>query len=85
MTDATALTTTTKYLAANLRALRRERGLTQVDLAAAAGITGNHYQLLEAGRSPSGGPANPRLGTLLALAAVHRVLVTDLLTPPPTH
>lgn len=81
MSDTTALSAMAHDLAANLRALRSARALTQSDIAAAAGITQNHYYLLEAGRSAVGGPANPRLSTLIALADAHQVAVTDLLSP----
>ena len=81
--DVAALTDAATRLSENLRSLRTARGLTQGDVAAAAGINRNHYQLLESGRSPSGGPANPRLSTLLALAEAHGVAVTRLLSPPP--
>lgn len=64
---------TVQVLATNLRALRLARELTKADVAAAARIIRNHYQSRESARLPVGGPANPRLSTLLALAAVHDV------------
>lgn len=69
----------------NLAILRRARSLSQADLGEAAGISRNHYQLLESGVSASGGAANPRLSTLSALAKTLKVDVTTLLQPPSAH
>lgn len=66
-------------LARRLRALRTQRGLSQAGAAAAAGLDRNNYQLLESAQSSSGGPANPRLSTLVALAEAYGVSVADLL------
>ncbi len=59
-----------------LHARRRELGLSQGKVAAAAGMDKRHYQELEHGFSNSrtGSPANPRLVTLLCLA---RALALD--------
>lgn len=59
-------------LGRRLAVLREERGLTQEALADAAGITRNHYQLLENGISNrrTRTPANPRFSTLVALSKV---------------
>ena len=70
------------HLALNLVALRTARGLTQDDLASRAGLSRSHYRLLEAGRSSNGQPANPRLGTLEALATSLGVGFEDLLLEP---
>ncbi|TNU73631.1 helix-turn-helix transcriptional regulator [Miniimonas arenae] len=63
-----------------LARLRTERGLTQEQVAAAAGINRNHYQLLESGLSDraKNTPANPRLSTLVALSDVLRTTVPEL-------
>ncbi|MFD1826099.1 MULTISPECIES: helix-turn-helix transcriptional regulator [Mumia] len=69
-----------RALAAVLRSLRAESGLSQEDVAHAAGITRNHYQLLESGLSDraKGSPANPRLSTLLDLSRVFGTPLTQL-------
>lgn len=60
--------------------LREARGLTQEVVAQAAGMSRNHYQLLEIGLSnrKTKRPANPRLSTLVALSAVLGVSVPEL-------
>lgn len=68
-------------LGASIRAHRETRGLTQEQVAYAAGITRNHYALMEAGQSSprrAGEPANPRLATLAGIAAVFDIALTDL-------
>lgn len=62
-----------------LRAHRETRGWTQAELAERAGMTRNHYQLLEAGQSAQGGPANPRLSTLCSLAIALEIEVPRLI------
>ncbi|MBB6627512.1 helix-turn-helix transcriptional regulator [Nocardioides sp. KIGAM211] len=74
-----------KAVSTNLAILRRARSLSQADLGEAAGISRNHYQLLESGAGASGGAANPRLSTLSALARTLEVDVTTLLQPPSAH
>lgn len=69
-------------LCRNLFELRRAHALTQSQLGEAAGITRNHYQLLEQGRTASGDVANPRLSTLLALGRALNVEANTLLLPP---
>jgi transcriptional regulator with XRE-family HTH domain len=63
-----------------LAELRQARGLTQETVAQAAGISRNHYQLLEYGLSQRGSrkPANPRLSTLIALSEVLGTTVPEL-------
>ena len=68
-------------LVANLRRLRARRGLTHTELGVAAGVSRNHYQLLEAGRASSGGPANPRLSTIIGLSRALEVSISELLCP----
>jgi len=61
--------------------LREERGLTQEVVAEAAGMSRNHYQLLESGISnrQTKRPANPRLSTLIALSGVFGISVPELI------
>ena len=80
-------------LARRLATLRRARGLTQEQVAEAAGVSRNHYQLLENGlvKRSDRKPANPRLSTLVALSEVLGTTVPELITamfdessePPP--
>ncbi|MDR7252757.1 transcriptional regulator with XRE-family HTH domain [Nocardioides sp. BE266] len=74
--------TAVENLCFNLSSIRKARSLTQAQLGEAAGITRNHYQLLESGRTATGDTANPRLSTLVALADVLDVELTTLLLPP---
>ena len=71
-----------EHLARNLFLLRTARAMTQDDLAAKAGVSRNHYRLLEAGRASSGQEANPRLTTVEALAKALEVGLEDLLLEP---
>ena len=57
-----------------LRRVREDRGLTQVQLAELAGITGRQVQRLESGRFTSG-------ATTATLADVLGADVRDLMTP----
>lgn len=57
-----------------LRTLRRERNLTQENLALAAGVSLRQYQYLESGES-----RNPTLDILLALAKTLEVELSDLI------
>lgn len=61
--------------------LRHASGLTQEQVAEAAGISRNHYQLLEygLGKRKDRKPANPRLSTLVALSDVLGTTVPDLI------
>ncbi|QEO10629.1 helix-turn-helix domain-containing protein [Protaetiibacter larvae] len=54
-------------------------GLTQEDLAHAAGITRSHYQQLEKGLSRPGVAANPSLRTLISLARALGVRPEELI------
>lgn len=67
-------------LADRLRELRAATGLTQEQVAHAAGLHRNHYQLLESGLSDrrKQTPANPRLSTLVALCRVYETTVPEL-------
>ena len=66
-------------LGVRLHRLRIDRGLTQERLAVAADITAYTYRKIEKGESNPGTPANPRLKTLVALAEVLDVDVSELL------
>ena len=62
-------------LAANLRRVRAARGLTQAELAEAAGLSRVGYRNLETGKSL------PRVDTLHALAGALSVPLQDLIVP----
>ncbi|WP_275295475.1 helix-turn-helix transcriptional regulator [Amycolatopsis sp. La24] len=66
-----------------LRRLREERQMSQEALAFQAGVTKNQVQLIESGRASgrkdAAGPSNPRMSTLVGLAAVLNVSVSDML------
>jgi len=66
-------------LATRLKILRNERGLSQERVAYGAGISAYTYQKFEKGESKPGTPLNPRLSTLLALAGVFEIDITELL------
>lgn len=68
-------------LGRTLTELRQKQGLTQEAVAEAAGISRNHYQLLEYGLGKRDGrrPANPRLSTLVALSQVLGTTVPKLI------
>lgn len=66
-------------LADRLRNLRNSLNLSQEAVAHAAGISVYTYQKFEKGESSPGTPMNPRLHTLLALAEVFHLSVSDLL------
>lgn len=68
-----------KRLAYRLRNLRRERGLSQEVVARRAGIALYTYQKYEKGESKPGMPMNPTYHTLLALAWVFDLDVSELL------
>lgn len=71
----------TAVLGRRLQQLREARGLTQEEVAHAAHISRNHYQLLENGWGvrKTRAPANPRLSTLVALSEVLGTTVPDLI------
>lgn len=66
-------------LSYRLRDLRRERGLSQEAVAHRAGIALYTYQKFEKGESKPGTPMNPTYHTLLSLAWVFDLPVTELL------
>ncbi|CAH0178711.1 helix-turn-helix transcriptional regulator [Microbacterium sp. Bi128] len=73
-----------RLLGANLQRARLGLALTQERVAHAAGLSTFTYQKLEKGESNPGTAANPRLQTLISLALVLEVDVSDLLPPPTT-
>ncbi len=70
MRDATTQTST---FGAALRAVREKRGLSQADLALAAGLHRTHIHLLEYGKRRA-----PRLDTVAKLAAALEISADDL-------
>lgn len=76
MSEANRATDLTRYIADQVRVLRRERGMTAEQLAASARITRTHISKLESGR-------RQRLSVdeLVALAGALRVPVMRLLPP----
>ncbi|MCX2746264.1 helix-turn-helix transcriptional regulator [Arthrobacter sp. MI7-26] len=64
-----------------LNRFRHAAGLSQETLANRVGITRNHYQLLEKGKSTPTKVANPQLRVMVALAEVLGVDLTELLPP----
>jgi transcriptional regulator with XRE-family HTH domain len=64
------------HLADNVRALREARGLTQAQVARAAGVPRPTWANLESGQ------ANPTLAVLLRVAAALQVSVEELISPP---
>jgi transcriptional regulator with XRE-family HTH domain len=66
-----------------LRRRREAHGLSQESLAFRAGVTKNQVQLIESGRSSgrkeATGPSNPRMSTLVGLAAVLETRASALL------
>ncbi|MCS4276440.1 MULTISPECIES: helix-turn-helix domain-containing protein [Mycetocola] len=71
-------------LGSSLRHLRLGRGLSQEQVAMAAGISRYTYQKFEKGESRPGTSANPSLQNVLALSQVFGVPIEELLpsTPP---
>lgn len=62
-----------KKLAMNVKALRRQRGLNQTDLAKRVGVTQAYIAMLEKGSN-----VNPTLALLTKLAKALKVSVSDL-------
>ena len=69
-------------LGVSLQRLRIERGLSQEQLAYAAGLSRYTYQKFERGQSMPGAPANPSLRNVMALAA-HRTFGGGWGSSPP--
>lgn len=68
-----------KLLGERIRRERRERGLTQEQLAAKSGVGEASIARLEAGRVESGTIQDPRLSTLVKIANALDMTVHDLL------
>lgn len=68
-----------RKLGERLRDLREEKGLTQEEIAARAGIATYTYQKYEKGESRPGEPMNPELFTLVSLSEAFEVRVSYLL------
>lgn len=60
---------------------RMARGLSQEDLALAAGVTRTHYQQIERGSWHNGSPANPSLKVLVSVALALDLAPAELLPP----
>lgn len=71
-----------RELGLKLRRARLERGLSQEQVAHAAGISAFTYQKFEKGESRPGTPMNPRMTTLIALSEVLGIPMCDLLAGP---
>ena len=67
-----------RQLGLRLQRARIAKGLSQEALAHAAGISTYTYQKFEKGESRPGTPMNPRLRTLIALAAALDMRVEEL-------
>lgn len=68
-------------LGVQLQRRRLERGLSQEQLAYAAGLSRYTYQKFEAGHSAPGTPANPSLRNVMALAQILGLKLDELLPP----
>lgn len=68
-----------RMLGENLSTARAARGLSQEQVARAAGLATFTYQKLEKGESNPGSPANPRLHTLVSLALVLNLELATML------
>lgn len=66
-------------LGQNLQRRRLQKGYSQETVAYRAGLGRYTYQKFEKGESRPGSPANPTLRTLLAVAQVLEIELTDLL------
>lgn len=75
-------TTYVAALAERLRTLRIARGLTQEEVAYAAGLSRATYQRYERPEPGAGLPANPDLRYMMAIAQVFEVSLDDLLPAP---
>lgn len=68
-----------RAIGAEMHRVRVARGFSQERVAYHAGLSRYTYQKLEKGESRPGTPANPTVQTLLAVAQVLGVALTDLL------
>lgn len=77
-----------RELGVRVHRLRVDRGLSQERLAVAAGMSAFTLRKLEAGAGNPGTAANPRLRTIVALADVLGVQISDMVpnwTPEIAH
>lgn len=65
-------------LGTNIQRLRVDQGLTQEQVAYAAGLSRYTYQKFEKGESMPGTPANPSLRNIMAIAQVLGVSLDEL-------
>ncbi len=69
-------------LGVSLQRLRVDRGLSQEQLAYAAGLSRYTYQKFEKGQSAPGAAANPSLRNVMALAQVLGIGLDELVPQP---
>lgn len=69
----------TRELGVNIQRLRDARGLSQEDVAYAAGLSRYTFQKFEKGESAPGTPANPSLHNVMAIAQALSVGLDELL------
>lgn len=72
-----------RELGARMLRARAAKKMSQEQVAHAAGLATFTYRKLEKGESNPGTAANPRLRTLVALADVLGVTLSDLIPTPP--
>lgn len=72
-----------RELGARMLRARAAKKMSQEQVAHAAGLATFTYRKLEKGESNPGTAANPRLHTLVALADVLGVTLSDLIPTPP--
>lgn len=68
-------------IGSNIHRMRVQQGLSQEELAYAAGLSRYTLQLFERGRIKGDKPANPSLSNIMAIAQVLGVTLDDLLPP----
>jgi len=68
-----------RELGINIQKLRIARGLSQEQVAYAAGLSRYTFQKFEKGESMPGTPANPSLRNIMAIAQALEVTLDDLL------
>jgi transcriptional regulator with XRE-family HTH domain len=68
-----------RELGIRLQRRRLQLGMSQEDVAYAAGLTRSHYQQLEKGRSRPATAANPSLRTLIALCGALDTTLADVI------
>lgn len=71
-----------RELGASIHRHRIARGLTQEQVAYAAGMTRYTFQKFEKGESMPGSPANPSLRNVMAIAQVLGITLDELVPAP---